>query len=87
MLKVTAAAIRSTVSGKVYHLPIPNRHHNIIAHMVECGEPTPISGPQGFILSDGSFVDRFTALKVAEEAGQIVEKHPCYDRLFSEDMW
>jgi hypothetical protein len=44
---------------------------------------------QEFEVKNGSihyFVDRKEALKIAKEAGQIVNKHDPKDQLFSEDM-
>lgn len=41
---------------------------------------------QGFVTTDGRFVDRFEALRIAEECGQIREKHRPMDRLMSEDL-
>lgn len=44
------------------------------------------NGIQGFVTEDNQFVDRFTALEIAEYYNQIVKKHPPYDQLMSEDM-
>lgn len=42
---------------------------------------------QGFITSQGRFVDRETGLRIAQSAGQVKSKHGSYKQLFSEDMW
>ena len=42
-------------------------------------------GVQGFVTECGKFVDRVEGLMIAEEAGQILHKHPPYDELMSED--
>lgn len=70
---------------KIYTLPRPNRHHNIIHDMILKGHKRPITGEQGFVLSDGSFVDRRVAKIVALEAKQITKTRN--DDLFSEDLW
>ena len=41
---------------------------------------------QGFVDNDFNFVDRKTALEIAEQAGQIIRKHAPTDELLSEDM-
>lgn len=49
--------------------------------------PTENRGVQGFLDQFGAFMDRFEALTIAQEAGQIRHKtHPA-DRLFSEDLY
>jgi hypothetical protein len=55
--------------------------------MVRSGKPTPIKGEQGFILSDGLWVDRETAKKVAIEAEQLLPRAVNSKYLFSEDVW
>lgn len=74
--------------GKVYSLPRPNRHHNIIFHMAKnLKHKTPISGEQGFVLTDGSFVDRKTAKLHAIANNQLLPGHSKLDILFSECVW
>jgi len=71
---------------KIYTLPRPNRHHNIIHYMILQGFKRPITGEQGFLLSDGTFADRYTAKIVAIEAKQKT-KETKKQELFSEDLW
>ncbi len=83
---VVAAAFQ--LRGKTYHLPPPARHHNVIWLMREEGvtEDQNEEWLQGFLLSDGSFVDRKVAAAVALEAEQTEEiKWP--PDLYSEDLW
>lgn len=81
---VVAAAIRQ--DGKIYSMPPPMRHGHVIHSMVTKGCKTPITGDQGFLLSNGKFADRKVAGVIAVAAGQIKElSHP--PRLYSEDMW
>jgi len=42
---------------------------------------------QGFIDQKGVFLDRKEALKVAEDAGQIIKNTSPHDQLFSEDIY
>lgn len=85
--KVEAAAIIG-YDGLVYSLPIPNRHHDIIRVMVQnLGHPKPIDGEQGFVLTDGSFVDRITAKFHAIANNQLLDRASKSDLLFSECMW
>lgn len=85
-LRIEAAAIFQ--GGRVYSVPRPGRHHDVIKKMVhEDGLPTPIRGEQGFLLNTGKFVRRIPARRIAHEAGQFIKEpiHP--NELFSEDVW
>lgn len=81
---IMAAAIK--LDGTVHSLPPPARHHTIIGHLVEQGHKPPIGGEQGFITSDGEFVNRFRAGQYARRSGQI-EKLKWPPDLYSEDLW
>jgi hypothetical protein len=84
---IAAAAIKSDYDNVVHSVPVPGRHHDVIRIMVGRGYPTPIRGTQGFILNTGKFVDRKAARKVAEAAGQLLDRASDSDELFSEDVW
>lgn len=82
-LKVVAAAIRKE-DGRVFSVPAPGRHHDVIRLM---GEEFEQYDEQGFLLSDGNWVRRKVALIIAVRSGQIKEgKWPAHG-LFSEDLW
>lgn len=85
MLTVEAVAILGS-NVKIWSLPKPARHHNVIKLMADSGEPIPICGEQGFILNDGRFVGRKAAANVAIKAKQI-ESLKWPPNLYSEDMW
>jgi len=85
-LSVVAVAIEDR-DGRVYQLPKPNRHHNVIKLMVNDGCKTPIIGEQGFILSNGRFANRIEAKFVAINADQLLERASKTHRLFSECVW
>lgn len=88
-LSVVAAAIRHP-DGTVYSLPPPNRHHNVIWHMVGLGIDTAghkTIHDQGFVLSDGRYVGRVAAKTVAIAAGQLLDRASKLKELFSECVW
>jgi hypothetical protein len=83
---VVAAAIKE--DGTVFALPAPARHHDIIHFMVHKYQVAPpVRGKQGFLLSDGSFVDRVVAKVYADCHGQILTGMGQRRELFSEDLW
>ena len=85
--KITGVAIISH-EGEVISLPAPNRHHNVIRHMVDkLKHPIPIMGLQGFVCEDGTFLDRVCAKVVAINQGQLLERHQDGEELFSECVW
>ena len=79
------AAIR--LNGKVWRLPRPKRHHDIIRMLAEMGDKTPIRGEQGFWDSKEGFVDRNRAYEIALECKQTDGATPVPGMLFSEDLW
>jgi len=96
--RIIASAI--LFEGKVWTVPRPGRHHDVIRHVVDTAKVDFVGGEQGFIAGDGSgqgrFVDRREARKIAEAAGQLIAGRRDNDgvpyvaqddRLFSEDVW
>lgn len=61
-LRIVAAAIRD-IDGKVWSVPPPGRHHDVIQLMRAEGYTGPVSGEdqQGFLLNDGRFCRRKAA--------------------------
>lgn len=80
---IIAAAIK--LDGKIFSVPKPGRHHDIIHKMVQDGVK-PHAGIQGFVTQSGKFVDRQTGAKIAISNGQ-VSKLLSPPELFSEDLW
>ena len=84
--KITGVAVM--YGGKMYSLPRPNRHHDVIRSI-----PGGVKGPdrQGFILENGTFLDRRQAMTLAENNGQLrrVTGKEFYQgpELYSEDLW
>ena len=71
----------------IISIPPPARHHHILhsLHSLELNGDILLDD-QGFLLSNGLFVNRATAAKIALESGQIKElKWP--PDLYSEDLW
>ena len=87
---ITHVAIR--FQGKVYSLPPPNRHHDVIRLIVEQTGVKYVDAhgdDQGFLASDGLYWRREDALRIARECGQLKpgglgEK---LGELYSEDVW
>lgn len=82
---IVAAAIKE--GNMVCSVPKPGRHHDVIRAMATSGIPIPIVGQQGFLTSEGHFVNRYEARDIARMAGQILAKTGNPDELFSEDIW
>jgi hypothetical protein len=81
--RIVAAALRK--GELVFSLPRPARHGHIGKQMAEQGIDA-ITPDQGFLTSEGRYVDRLTAVTIAIEAGQIdAPKWP--PDLYSEDLW
>lgn len=87
MLRVVAVAVL-TEDGLVHSLPAPARHYNVVHLLAEkFNHPSCGTDEQGFLLSDGRFCRRKPAKRVAEEAGQLLERASKLAELFSEDVW
>ena len=84
---ITHVAIQ--FQGKVYSLPKPNRHHDVIRYIVEqTGVDTVDHTVQGFLDASGKFLTRKQALIHAEVNGQLREDRPIWaNQLFSENLW
>lgn len=90
--KVTAQ--RRIVAAAIYHgtiisLPPPARHHTILRTMDITMGIDALVPPQnqGFLTSDGIYVNRVEAWEIAERAGQIKRNTSGRPELFSEDLW
>lgn len=85
---IIAAAIRW--NGMVFMLPRPNRHHHIL-HVMHwlCPDFEAGTEEQGFLTSEGNFVTRQEAMRIARAMGQVKPGQPTPqpNDLFSEDLW
>lgn len=87
-LEIVGVAIK-TDEGKVFHLNRPNRHRDLVDYiMCVLNYTGNLSGRerQGFILNDGSFVDRIDSISIARKSGQL-NKPLMGSVLTSEDLW
>lgn len=88
--KIVQAAIKYDFDDRsiIFTLPRPMRHHHIFKEFnpLTVLKDKDFVETQGFISTNG-FVNRKEGLKIAKESDQIIEKHPSYDELYSEDMW
>lgn len=86
--EIACAAIRYDDIG-VLALPAPARHHHVIwARLFIDGQSShPPKANQGFLTTEGRFVDRVEGLALATAAGQIEKKEGNPHELYSEDMW
>lgn len=74
--------------GEVYTAPRPARHHTLISRMAKSlSHPIPITGKQGFILEDGTFLDRRMSKLHAIANHQLLDRASLSNELFSEDVW
>jgi hypothetical protein len=87
--KITHVAVR--FKGKVWSLPPPNRHHNVLWKIAEeTGEKmVDVGGEnQGFLDESGRYLTRKQALVSAQVNGQMREDRPVWgDQLYSENLW
>lgn len=88
--RIIAAAIQ--VEGVTISLPLPARHGQVLHAAEAMGLPSYAynSACQGFLTSEGRFVNRVQAKQIAHMAGQ-PQLRPEAERhgrdLFSEDLW
>jgi hypothetical protein len=86
-LTIAKAAVRDS-EGRVIALEQPARHHDVIWAMMNLGYPQPVRGEQGFMTSEGDFVDRRKARVIAASAGQLLPRaRPNDVCLYTEDVW
>lgn len=94
MTHILQAAIK-TPEGVVWTLPRPARHPDVFVFAQEHGEPpwNVHHATQGFLASNGQFLDRKKACRIAWEAGQL-RSLPIFmsyvsssQELFTEYLW
>jgi hypothetical protein len=84
--KIVAAAICMNKNGLVVSLPRPARHHNVHMAAVELGMEIVGEHEQGFLTSEGRFVRRAPARRIAQAAGQL-KGDPISNAFTSEELW
>jgi hypothetical protein len=87
--KITHVAIK--FQGITYSLPAPNRHHDVIRHIIETTGVETVNAydeNQGFLDESGRYLNRTQALGSAMLNNQIKPGvTPKLRKLFSEDVW
>ena len=83
MTTVATVAVR-TADGLIHAMPKPARHHNVL-HKLHYVYPKA-TVEQGFISSDGEYLNRVDAARIAIAAGQTKQLN-WPPNLFSEDLW
>lgn len=88
--RIIAAAVE--VEGITFSLPKPARHAQVLHSMDAAGfsEEMIAMACQGFLTSEGRFVNRVLARQIAYRAGQEQlrpEKERHQRDLYSEDLW
>lgn len=84
--RIVAAAIQW--DGVAYSLPRPARHGQVLHSLHSVLDENQLAyASQGFITSDGRFVNRVQALQIAHRAKQIIRKTGGDRDLYSEDVW
>jgi hypothetical protein len=84
---ITHVAIK--FKGVTYSLPSPNRHWNVIRHIVDTTGVSHVDhDEQGFLDDKGNFLTRGQAFVHAAINNQIKDPSKVMlDMLFSEDVW
>lgn len=83
-MTITGVAIKR--GTRIYVLPRPKRHHDVIRFLASTGMDLPISGEQGFFDDELGFLNREEALSRAKKNGQYIGSGTS-GHLFSEDLW
>jgi len=84
--KVVSVALRK--DDMIYSLPRPARHHDVIHKIYDVIDRQVTSEyEQGFLDSEGMFMDRETAMVFAKKNNQIIRLPVMSETLYSEDLW
>lgn len=88
MNPITHVAIR--FRGKIYSLPRPNRHHDVLFLIAKETGAQYIDAhleDQGFLDDEGTYLNRKQGLERAMVNHQIKDESKVRGLLFSEDLW
>lgn len=88
METIIAAAVK--VDSKVYTLPAPARHPDILDYIADIDAKLlqkPHYHCEGFLTSENRFVSRYDAAQIARRAKQIINPGYLHDILYTEDLW
>lgn len=82
--RIIAAAVR--YQGATFSLLPPARHGECL-WLLRAARPDSHDEEQGFVTDRNRFVGRQEARKIAEAAGQLIERAGNLPELYSEDVW
>lgn len=84
--RIVAVAIQ--LGGVTFSLPRPARHHTVM-HSLDLYLSTQdlAASTQGFVTSEGRFVNRCQARQIAHLSGQEPKTTGPAHELYSEDLW
>ena len=87
METIVAAAVQ--IEGVTFSLPKPARHGQVLHSLLDImANHYVTTACQGFMTSEGRFVNRVQAKHIAHIAGQEIIRPDPHDRdAFSEDFW
>lgn len=84
--RIVAAAIQ--LGGVTFSLPRPARHRTVMhSLMLYLSDAQLASATEGFVTSDGRFVNRCQARQIADLSGQEPKTNGPAHELYSEDLW
>lgn len=84
--RIVAAAV--FYLGATYSVPRPGRHSHVVHAMRLVGLKGEFAREQGFLTSDGRYVDRYLGYSIAYKAGQLLKENGISPPLLtSEDVW
>lgn len=86
IVTITHVAIK-TKTNKIVSLPKPFRHHHLVHYLYGTPDETPDLKAQGFLDSDGNYLNRKQALVIAKAANQYQPTAGPLPELYSEDVW
>lgn len=88
-MKETIVAAAVQLDGVTFSLPRPARHAQVLFCLYDWfGDRHIARMTQGFLTSEGRFVNRVQAKHIAHIAGQeIIRDDPHETQAFSEDFW
>lgn len=84
--RITGVAIRMS-DGGIFSFPAPYRHHHLLWSMSKILRmESPVIGDEGFVTSEGKFIDRVAGAELALKNGQAM-RIISPPMLTSEDLW
>ncbi len=75
------------MDGELFYDYRPSRHHHCIHEAWLVHQKQIVTESQGFITSEGRYVDRKEGLEIAIKAGQIIPSRHRGNQLYSESVW